>query len=495
LARKIKPFLEQYSQGALIVALLIGTGLRWFQIGSRSFWYDEAFSGLIARLSLAQIWNNVVVASIHPPGYYLLLHLWLAVGQSEAMIRTLSALFSLGAILLIYGLGRWLFDRATAALAALGMALFPFQIYFAQEARMYGLVIFLSTALTWVFLYAVVTKASWFVWLGYIVIAISGLYVHYFFAFLLIGLHLWLLLDLSRLRRIMWRLLLADGLVGLLFLPQLGQALNNTDAYLVGGRAWQAVPHLLSPLTTIFYLVFVHRSPIWLAPVGLFLTLAALLLTLWDSRRRLKSEGSPEPALWFSLIIPIIIVVIISWLIQPIYLERSFAISSPALILLLARGVTAAPRGSPTPYLVIVLVIPVIITLVVHVITPDPAKPPIREVTRMIQAEFTIGDVSLHLQDASLMPAAWYTPEISHLLAQGGLAWALPEDHRLFGGDVVEWQIAAAGADRLWLTVMPGYNSSEQETIFQIIDATYPRLLAKDWGEIQLYLYDLRGPD
>jgi hypothetical protein len=279
----------------------------------------------------------------------------------------------------------------------------------------------------------------------------------------------------------------------LLFLPQVNQALSNTGAYLVGGRAWQTTPHLLSPLTTIFYLVFAHRSPIWLAPVGLFLTLAALLLTFWDSRRRSKSERYTELSLWFSLLVPIVIVLVISWLIKPIYLERSFAIALPALILLLARGATAAPRGSPTPYLVIALAFLLIVTLVVNVVTPDPVKPPIREAVQVVEASFIDGDVSLHLQDASCIPALWYTPEIPHWLAQQGHAWALPDDHRLFGGDVVKWQTAVTGADRLWLTVMPGYNNPEQEAVHQAIETAYPQLMVKDWGEIQLYLYDLRG--
>jgi len=489
----MKQWLEQYHNRILAVFLLVGTALRGFQIGSRSFWYDEAFSSLIASLSIEQIWSNVVVASIHPPGYYLLLHFWLWLGQGEGVIRGLSLLFSVGAILLIYGVGRWLFDRATAVVAAGGMAIFPFQIYFAQEARMYGLVVFLATALTWIFLYGVITKNRWFVWLGYIFVATAGLYVHYFFAFLMIALHLWWLLNWRRYKSAVWPLSLADGLIALLFLPQANQALNNTGAYLVGGRAWQAIPNVLSPLTTIFYLLFAHRSPIWVVPIGLFLTLALLLLTFWESRRRLKEEQHFEAALWVSLVTPIVIVLGISWVIQPIYLERSFSIVAPALILLLARGTIAAPRLSPTPYLALALIIPISLTLVTHFTTPDPAKPPVREAVHMIETNFAPGDVSLHLQDASFMPAVWYDPHRPHLLDAQGVAWAPPQDHRFFGGDVVPWQTAVFGANRLWVTAMPGFMGPQQQAVFDEIQATYLQLNHYDWGAVQLYLYDLRS--
>ena len=486
----MKATLEQYSKQIWIIAIVLGVVLRWLRIDAHGFWFDEAFSALIAKLTLLQILTNVT-ATVHPPGYYALLHYWLALGQTEAIIRSFSALFSLAAIPLLYGLGHWLFDRPTAALAALFMALAPFQVYYAQETRMYGLVIFLAVAVTWLFLRSVILNNSWLQWLSYAVVAVLGLYVHYFVAFLLFGLHLWWLINIDDYKSGLKRLILTDTLVALLFLPQLGQALTRTSAYL-GGVAWQTSPHILSPLTTIYYLLFVHRSPGWIFPIAIFLMLTVLILTLWESRRRPLPERKLELSLWLSLVTPIVIVILISWLIRPIYLERSFAIASPALILLIARGAMAAPRQSPTPYMVVTLLIPVVVTLIINIKTPDPAKPPIREATRMIEADFASGDVSLHLQDASFLPATWYTPRIQHILIEQGVAWLPVADHRLFGGDVLEWQSALKEADRLWLTVMPGFIGPEQKTVLDMIEATYPRLNRWDWGAVQLYLYDLR---
>ena len=487
----MKNLLDQYSYRVLIIAFVIGAGLRWYQIGLHSFWYDETFSSLTARLSLAQILSNAAI-DVHPPGYYVLLHFWIQVGQSEAIIRSFSALFSLGAIVLMYSLAQALFDRATAALAALGMALFPFQVYFAQEARMYGLVVFLAIALTWIFLYAVTSKGSWFVWAGYALLATFALYVHYFAAFLLLGFHIWFALDLPKHRNVILRFLLADGLTLLLFLPQLKQALARTEAYL-GNEAWQAVPSILSPLTTVYYLLFAHRTPIWIAPISLFLTLAVLVLILWESRRRVKSGQGFELALWMSLLVPIVVVAIISWISsRSIYVERSFAVASPALVLLLARGSIAAPKWSPTPYLTALLILPILVTLWANVLAPDPAKPPVREAVLMVETGFKSGDVSLHLQDASGIPALWYTSDVPHLLADvPGAAFIFASTHRLFGGDVVEWQTALVNADRLWLTVMPGYAGPEQIAVLETIEAAYPRLMMRDWGAVQLYLYDL----
>jgi mannosyltransferase len=478
----------------LALALLLGAALRWFRIGAQGFWYDEALSSLIARLSTAQILANAA-ASDHPPGYYLLLHYWLSLGKSETVIRSLSAIFSLAAIPLIFGLGSWLFDRPTGLLAACGMAIFPFQIYFAQEARMYAIAIFCGTALTWLFLHGATVNDTWWTWIGYVLVAVVGLYTHYYFAFLLLALHAWIARYHLRNRTVITRLFLMDLLIVLLFLPQIRQAVARTTAYL-GGLAWQSTPSLLSPLTTIYYLLFGHRSPFWLVPVGLFLALAILLLTLWESRQRPREQRPFEIALWLSLLVPIGLVMLISWFIHPIYLERSFAIAAPALLLLLARGAAGAPRRSPTPYLAALLTVPIAVTLVASGLIPDPAKPPVRQAALAIEANWRDGDASLHLQDASGMPALWYTPEIPHQVVNlPGATWTTAETHPLFGGDVSDWQTPLSSADRLWLTVMPAQEDQGRAAVHRAIESRYQLLMGQDWGDVQVYLYDLQNTE
>ncbi|MCB0208392.1 MAG: glycosyltransferase family 39 protein [Anaerolineae bacterium] len=487
----MKAWLSQHPRLILIAALTIGAGLRWACIGSSSLWYDETFSTLTARLSLAQILANAP-HGVHPPGYYLLLHFWLALGDNEVAVRSLSALFSVGAIGLIYGFANWLFDEPTAAVAAVAMAIAPFQVYFAQEVRMYSLIVLLAIAIMWLFLYAVVADKAWLAWIGYIFVAAFGLYVHYFTAFLLIGLHLWWLFNVRMYPSKFIFLVIADALIGLLFLPQATQALTRTTTYL-GGEAWQAAPSILSPLTTIYYLLFGHRAPIWVVPIALFLLLAILILTAWESRRRASQPHRFELALWLSLLTPLVTVMTIS-LLSPrsIYVERSFAVTSPALILLLARGSTAAPKISPTPYFLTALLFPVVVTLVTHYTTPDPAKPPIRTAVQTIESGFAPGDVSLHLQEASGLPALWYTAIPQKVIDVPGATFTGPTTHRLFGGDIVDWREATADADRLWLTVMPGYVDEAQLDLQKTLDQTYPHVMMADWGSIQLYLYDLK---
>ncbi len=505
--------LDRHSKLILIIALLMGGLARWYQIWANSLWYDEALSCLNARLSATQIITNAAVDE-HPFGYYLLLHYWSSFGTDEVALRSLSAFFSLGTILAIYGLGRWLFGKPTALVASVGMAFTPFQVYFAQEARVYSLLVFLTIMIMGSFFYAIAPQDNGskpyrfletykvfenvnIAWLGYVLMSVGGLYAHYFTVFLLGTLHLWLGLNLRQYKQALGRLMLADGAIGLLFLPQLNQALTRTSHYL-GGDAWQRAPNILSPLTTLYYLLFAHRTPFpfVLVPLGLFVMLAMLALRLWDSRRSSVAEQSTELALWLCLFVPMAAVMLISWSIRSIYLERSFAIGTPALTLLLARSVTAAPRWSPSPLLAGVLVILLAITLVAHYLTPDPAKPPHRAVAITLTKNFAPGDVSLHLHDASLMPATCYLPQIPQLLADAPQAMLIGRPtHQAFGEPIVTWQTAIRKTNRLWLTVMPKHNGAAQVAILQTMESTYPLMEKRDFGAVQLYLYEVRSEE
>ncbi|MBD5656449.1 MAG: glycosyltransferase family 39 protein, partial [Candidatus Eremiobacteraeota bacterium] len=77
----------------------------------------------------------------HPPLYYVLSHVWMdRFGSSVAAIRALPVLFGLLALPVAYWLAFELFGSATIALLATALlAISPFHVLYAQEAREYSL--------------------------------------------------------------------------------------------------------------------------------------------------------------------------------------------------------------------------------------------------------------------------------------------------------------------------------------------------------------------
>jgi uncharacterized membrane protein len=210
----------------LIGWLAIATALRFYHLDSKPVWSDEwatiAFSlgrgfrsipldRVITSDILLQplqvdgttqakdVIARLMSESNHPPIYFLLTHWWLKLfsGQDGLVslwgARSLSALFGIISIPAIFGLG-WLGFRSllVAHIAAALMAVSPFAIYLAQEARHYTITIIAVIASLGCLVVAVrhlrqrLNLPTWIVlaWAGINNIAIA---THYFFVLTLMA--------------------------------------------------------------------------------------------------------------------------------------------------------------------------------------------------------------------------------------------------------------------------------------------------------------------
>lgn len=111
-----------------------------------SLWYDEACSWFTAKQAFpVGIIDNLMHIDLqHTPLYFFLLHFWMKIfGDSEAAIKSLSVIFSIGSVPLVYTATRKLTTKALSICATLLATVSPILIFFSAEARMYPMVIFL----------------------------------------------------------------------------------------------------------------------------------------------------------------------------------------------------------------------------------------------------------------------------------------------------------------------------------------------------------------
>jgi 4-amino-4-deoxy-L-arabinose transferase-like glycosyltransferase len=173
--------------GGLFALLLVGLLLRVWLATTQSAWIDEAYSlQTMARLPLSAIAHAVQVQDVHPPLYYQILHLWLAVvGFGVFQARLLSVLAGVATIPVLYVLAARLTDRRTAIGAALLLTFSPIAVWYADEARMYALTGLCGLLAVLCFRLAAQEGGSrWRWWVGYAVAAAlavsfdsSGLYL------------------------------------------------------------------------------------------------------------------------------------------------------------------------------------------------------------------------------------------------------------------------------------------------------------------------------
>lgn len=130
-------------RGQLFLAILVVGGAAMRLYTRSDLWLDEALSVNIARLAPGELFD-ALARDGHPPFYYLLLHGWISVfGESDIAVRSLSALFGLVSLPLVYLVGREVGGRRTGVVALVLAATSPFAIRYATETRMYSLVMVL----------------------------------------------------------------------------------------------------------------------------------------------------------------------------------------------------------------------------------------------------------------------------------------------------------------------------------------------------------------
>lgn len=210
----------------LLVWVLLGAGLRFANLTSKPLWTDE-FATIVfslghsfltipldrplsitellqplhvtGRTSVQAVVHHLLQESNHPPLYFILTHWWLQlVSPSEGSVsvwavRSLAAFFGVITIPATFGL-TWLALRSqlTAHLAALVMAVSPFAVYLAQEARHYTLPLLWIAASLACLLVAVRkiergTVLPLWVCLSWVGVNGLGIATHYFFVFSLIA--------------------------------------------------------------------------------------------------------------------------------------------------------------------------------------------------------------------------------------------------------------------------------------------------------------------
>lgn len=319
----------------ITLVLLTATciALRLICLTCKPFWFDEAFSVEVSRLSWPNFLHLLWWREANMSFYYLLLRLWLHLGNSRYFIRSLSVIIAATTVPAIYWLARQLFDRRVAVIAA---ALFTFNAYsvrYAQEARSYSLLVLLATL-----------SSGWLIWWlsepqrhlrGYISTSVLAVYSH-FYALLLLVAH-WMALRLVRPRQIdatapaiqmrrAWRT------IGVLALPLL-VFVAKTGA---GPLRWIQRPTLHTLGEFFMHLCGSNR---W--PLAALYAIACGIAIEFVGRR--LGRRDPDRNVWrlqfllIWLLFPIILTIVLS-LARPLFLARYMIFCLPPLAILAAAG-------------------------------------------------------------------------------------------------------------------------------------------------------------
>jgi Dolichyl-phosphate-mannose-protein mannosyltransferase len=159
----------------IIVLILSGAFLRFYDLGGKSLWYDEIFELHVSSHNLTYITRSV--HPLHSPLNQFINHFFLAWGKKEFNLRLSSALWGILGIWAIYLAGAIVFGRKEGLIGAFLLTISSYHIRYSQEARMYTLVV-LTSLLSIYFFWRALERNEKKAWFGYIIFTTLALYTH-----------------------------------------------------------------------------------------------------------------------------------------------------------------------------------------------------------------------------------------------------------------------------------------------------------------------------
>ena len=344
---------QRKSTMLMIALMLLGTVLRVWRLGTHTLWLDEAFSLWLGRQSIGPMLDWIQGIDQHPPLYYLLLHTWVRIfGESELALRLLSAYLGILIIPVCYRLSRSLAGPRVAGWTALLVTIAPFQVYFAQEVRIYTLLALLAglALISFVRILSGVRegKVAW-AWVGYVLFSAAALWTHNTALFLPLAVNA-IMLTLYLVRR--WH----EGGISHITLPPPGRWVLAQCAILAAWAPWLPVMvrqsaavyrHFWIPAPTLER-VLGTLGVLWVGPVPLPAVWTVGVALVWAGLvglgiARLRTRPTRLGIVLALFLIPFGGELLVSlW--RPIFYDRTLIWISLLLYILLGAGIAALRR-------------------------------------------------------------------------------------------------------------------------------------------------------
>lgn len=386
----------------LVLVIAVGALLRFYQLGMNSLWYDEIGQVLVGRKSL---WNTITASARDAgsaPLDYVITHFALFFGQNETILRFPAAVFGVLSILVLYLIGKAVFDRTTGLTAAALLAIAPNHLHYSRQMRFYSLAVFMILFSVLTFYWAISSRKLRF-WVLNSVVTTLALYSHYYTIFIIAACGLWLLLTLITRQQpwnVFWRFILSASISVAIFsvwvyydnVVASGRKVGLDEAELV-------IPGGLSKFILAPFLYIPNLDQRALEPLEVRLWIYAAWVACLIALLQAVISFRKKPEMLLLLLIPIVNlpgVLLLDYLGRYMFAPRQTLIFSPYLLLSIAAVCAAAANrvaGRRTYVVITGMILLGFVTYRGMIADELNSRPDIREVARFLQANVGPHDV------------------------------------------------------------------------------------------------------
>ncbi|HXJ41666.1 MAG TPA: hypothetical protein VNH18_20490, partial [Bryobacteraceae bacterium] len=314
----------------------------------------------------------------------------------------------------------------------------------------------LLICLSFLFLLKALREERGISWMAYVLCTALALYVQYTSIFAVLAQAVFVAIYYRKDRKTLWRWLLTQCTVALLFAPCLPLLFWQTTR--VAGRSWiQPLElHQVLGFISLFSGAYLGDTRSRTLPVLVTIAVLATAATvLW--RKRESCETACLLSLWFAL--PIFVLLVLS-LRQNLFLPRTLVYTTPALALLMGCALANAKMGGErmaSAVMAVALVSANLFALSHYYFSDNPwVKSDLREGAHEVARDYRAGDVIIHSSQFSYRPFQYY---LADQAVQGVVRQ--PEKLSHLFAVIGDGQLPQNRADlrRIWLVLYPDFKN------------------------------------
>ncbi len=338
---------------AVAIILLVGMGLRAWNLGGADFWTDEVLTSLRANVPLEDAIDSILGAGNQAPIYYMMMQI--LPHSSDVLLRLPAVILGVVNIALLMVIIVQLYgDRLLALEVGALLAVNPLHVILSRTARFYTLLFLFCLLFTYLFIRLVRAQRSRRTWILFWLCSVLAYMTHYS-SLALPAAQGVLLLVLWRRTREMW---IPWGIAQALAVAPAGLwMLLATGEYEPVGYVGMAHPPVLSdlPITFLNLLAGFDGTWQWFSVPGVVLGAVGIIAGMVVVARTWRPQ--PDRLYWIaSGVLPVLALFFIGVTFYSKYKDRYMLVLGPSVMILFVWGWRwLAPRWSRAAVAVVVL--------------------------------------------------------------------------------------------------------------------------------------------
>ena len=448
---------------------------------------DEAQSIWQVSHSISEI-LDIVGRDVHVPLYHLILHFWQGIfNNSIISARYLSLLISIISIPFVYILASKIYTKKIALMTTIIFILSPFVNWYANEARMYSLLLLLAV-LNSIFFLNILKKDNKTNWIGFIITAILGIYTHYFYWLFLISNALFYLVSYKQFAsKLFYKFIISSVIIILAITPWIYYVISL-------GSAANTKPALQSPTSIDFFNIFSQYIFGFQPDIINSIILSSwpvIVIIIFTSLQRKLNYPVFNTFVIFQILIPVGLAFILSYL-RPIFLSRYLIVSSLFLYLYLIYLIKSYfSRQMKILYLGGILLIGV--SLLLQIFNPNtPVKENFEDISIYLTAKATARDVIVLSAPFTIYPFEYYYQGITNVETFPIWDRSKVSSIPAFDSNAIDKQVGKLEKGHQYMYVILSYDQGYEKEFKTYLDNNFEKVDERDFSpDLTLYQYKL----